>query len=543
MLLEIQCDKFIDNGIIRPPIIFHEGLNVILGDQIATNSIGKSTFLLIIDFVFGGNDYPLRGTDIIEHIGEHVIKFTFQFGQEKYYFTRSTSDFRIVKRCEVEYIEKEDISIDQYCQFLAEQYGITQQGLSFRQAVSRYFRVYMRDNLDEKHPLHCHRNDKEAEIILELEKLFEKYDYISKAKEVYDEANNRKNAFTLAAKNNFIQIVSGKKEYEKKKEELSQLQFSQEQYLDEDYLKNKTSEEIIHLTELRKELQRLRIAKSRLDSKLIRIENQISTDTPLFSDDFLVLKQYFPDINIKHIEEVEEFHKTLSSILHDELSIELQKTQEKLNDVLEKIKNIGQELGNFDIPNNISKKMLQEYSKINQQIATISKQLQNYDDLLRLKKNVKEYLDKYQSISQDVLVEIERCINTQMQIFDDFIYKGQKKPPELKLLRSKYIFRTIDDTGTGTSYKSLVVLDLSILKLTNLPALIHDSPIFKNIGDEPISRMIELYTSFYKKQIFIALDKSSSYDDATRNRLENAAVLRLSGGDSALFGRCWNNYR
>ena len=217
MLIEIQCDKFICNGIIRSPIIFHEGLNVILGDQFATNSIGKSTFLLIIDFVFGGSDYVSKATDIINHVGEHIIKFAFQFGQEKYYFTRSTSNFRIVKRCDVEYVEKEDISIDQFCQFLAERYGIIQQDLSFRQAISRYFRVYMRDNLDEKHPLHCHHNEKEAEIILELEKLFDKYNCISKAKEIYDAAKKRKDVFTLAVKNNFIQIVSGRKEYEKKK--------------------------------------------------------------------------------------------------------------------------------------------------------------------------------------------------------------------------------------------------------------------------------------------------------------------------------------
>ena len=41
----------------RKPIIFHEGLNTVLGGQSADNSIGKSTFLLIIDYVFGGDTY------------------------------------------------------------------------------------------------------------------------------------------------------------------------------------------------------------------------------------------------------------------------------------------------------------------------------------------------------------------------------------------------------------------------------------------------------------------------------------------------------
>ena len=33
------------------------GLNSILGDDVSTNSIGKSTLLMIIDFVFGGNTF------------------------------------------------------------------------------------------------------------------------------------------------------------------------------------------------------------------------------------------------------------------------------------------------------------------------------------------------------------------------------------------------------------------------------------------------------------------------------------------------------
>ena len=54
MLREIFCDQFISQGEIRKPIVFHKGLNSILGSNTGSNSIGKSTFLMIIDFVFGG---------------------------------------------------------------------------------------------------------------------------------------------------------------------------------------------------------------------------------------------------------------------------------------------------------------------------------------------------------------------------------------------------------------------------------------------------------------------------------------------------------
>ena len=61
MLYEVYCDKFTTKKdgqfVPRGRIRLHEGLNTVLGDKAAQNSIGKSTFLLIIDFCFGGEDY------------------------------------------------------------------------------------------------------------------------------------------------------------------------------------------------------------------------------------------------------------------------------------------------------------------------------------------------------------------------------------------------------------------------------------------------------------------------------------------------------
>ena len=52
-----MCDKFINHGIPRGRISLHAGLNTVMGSSNGSNSIGKSTFLMIIDFAFGGDDY------------------------------------------------------------------------------------------------------------------------------------------------------------------------------------------------------------------------------------------------------------------------------------------------------------------------------------------------------------------------------------------------------------------------------------------------------------------------------------------------------
>jgi uncharacterized protein YydD (DUF2326 family) len=74
MLTEINCDKFIES-----PIVFKNGLNSILGDNYSTNSIGKSTLLMIIDFVFGGNTFIESNSGAINQLGHLTFKFKFEF--------------------------------------------------------------------------------------------------------------------------------------------------------------------------------------------------------------------------------------------------------------------------------------------------------------------------------------------------------------------------------------------------------------------------------------------------------------------------------
>ena len=60
--------------------------------------------------------------------------------------------------------------------------------------------------------------------------------------------------------------------------------------------------------------------------------------------------------------------------------------------------------------------------------------------------------------------------------------------------------------------KGLVVYDLAVLSLTKLPLLVHDSVVLKQISDDAIEKIIELYSSC-GKQVIIALDKQDSYSE------------------------------
>lgn len=118
MLVEIRCDKFISHSDIRPPIYFHSEINTVLDSETGSISIGKSTFLMIIDFAFGGEDYVLKSTDVQTQVGENVVKFAFKFNNEMYYFSRETINHTIVYQCDDNFNPIRDMKIDEYKKLL-----------------------------------------------------------------------------------------------------------------------------------------------------------------------------------------------------------------------------------------------------------------------------------------------------------------------------------------------------------------------------------------------------------------------------------------
>ncbi len=146
MLKQIKCSLFTEKV-----IAFHKGLNTVVGYNDAANSIGKSTALMIIDFVFGGDDY-IRKSDAVHNLDPHEFFFSFVFGKEEFHFMRSTSEYKYVYKCNLSYKIDEKISVEDYTALLKEKYEITLSDVKFRYIVGRYFRIYGRENLNEKKP-------------------------------------------------------------------------------------------------------------------------------------------------------------------------------------------------------------------------------------------------------------------------------------------------------------------------------------------------------------------------------------------------------
>ena len=152
MLIEMRSPVFKELGQERPVIKFKSGLNVILGKEDGENSIGKSSAMLAIDFAFGGTSY--LNSDGIKHVGDHTLYFSFYFHKGQRWFARRTDEAEKVFICTPDYeLTGEVWTKTQFTNWLKDGYGIYFEGLSFRQTISSFFRIYGKENLDERHPL------------------------------------------------------------------------------------------------------------------------------------------------------------------------------------------------------------------------------------------------------------------------------------------------------------------------------------------------------------------------------------------------------
>jgi uncharacterized protein YydD (DUF2326 family) len=546
MLTEIRCDKFQSNANPRPPITFSMGLNTVLGDQVGSNSIGKSTFLMIVDFVFGGNDYIARSVDVQKHIGPHVIQFAFTFRDQTHYFARDTVAHDRVNQCDAEYRVIGDMSIDAFRMFLLDGYGIGLRSTSFRDVVTRYSRVYGRDNLDEKHPLRAVPQEREESAIAALLKLFDMYANVEYLRQALTEAKDRSETYTKSGKFEFVPKIT-KRDMTRNTKEIANLTEELNQIANEggqakrEYIHGLEPEEAKRISAAKTELTTLRRQRSRFEAKLEMIRRNLDTSGTKILGDISQLQAFFPSVEIRRIEEVEGFHRKLQVVLKEEFEDELKQTEAMLHEIEESIRGVFTIIEAEGVPGGVSKAVFDQYAKVTERIRELEKANAAYEQGNELKVSVATIARQLADRQAGILRTLQNTINLKMNEINTKIYNGLKKAPILTMNEGgkSYVFETPDDTGTGTSYKGLVVFDLSILALTLLPMLIHDSVVLKQIADDPLERILELYQQC-GKQVFIALDKGRSYTRRTQEILAQTTVLTLSDNGNELFGRSWN---
>lgn len=550
MLYEIFCDKFgkTINGSFVPTgrIRFHKGLNTVLGDKHAENSIGKSTFLLVVDFCFGGNDYVNSEiNNAKDFVTEQRICFAFQFGDKIEYYARDIINHHEVVPCDDNYSPIENpIPVKEFCKHLYESYGLTAPA-SFRDIVGRYVRVYGRENYDERHPLK-YATDKEAEGIIALEKLFGIYSVIENYRTAYESIKAQ--AKTHKQASDFGQIRYCAKtitEVKKNEEEIAALteQLSQMTMCQDVDLSTESYERIDSAADIKLRLRVLRRHRTQLITQRNTLNDNLSNGQLPVQDDLNELSTFFPNVRTDRLIEIEQFHVYIHQILVKEMQEETERLNNLIDNLSKEIAQLEEEQRSLGLPVNISTKYMKKYTDISQRITNLSESNEQFESYQQMKENERSAKESLAAVRESQLTIVQTTLNQEMVRLNDSIYDGSRFAPAIsfKSMRSGdpgYDFSTQADGGTGTNYKGLILFDLSVFKNTELPILIHDSLLFKNIADLPVARIMSLY-SHSEKQIFIAFDKTEAFSDETRQILDSTKVLELYENGGELFGWMW----
>lgn len=533
MLYKIYCNKFIETE-----IKFKPGLNVVLGTSTGDNSIGKTSMLLIIDFVFGGNTYS-NSTDIINNVGDHEIYFAFKISGVVKWYCRSNNEADVIWLCDSNRKKIKQISINEYIEILANNYKVNVAHATFRDLVSRYMRVYGKDNHDEHRPLDAHKKVNAQSGIFSLIKIFDEYASLSMLNESYKLANDKKKTYNKALKLDLIKATNSRK-YKANKKEIDNLRIKLNN-ASNNFMSTEDAQGIIdqELLDLKNShLSQIRLT-NRLKNKLERIDRNINNATVLPSSDLGKLKEYFGEFDESKFMKVETFHANITRILLENLKKEQEDVLQQYDNILNKLSETKSKLYDSNIDTRILNKITQEVVDLNSDILRLMQQNKAYEDGVDLTNSVKENKHKLEKETLLKLAVITHQINDKMALDNNEIYNGDRTSPILSIRNSNsYEFFTPNDTGTGIAYKGLILFDLAILNLTNLPIVIHDSILLKQTEDFSIEKIIGLYNK-QKKQIFIAFDKEDSYTQEVEEMIASNTCLKLSSDGGELFGRSW----
>lgn len=535
MLIKISCNLFR-----RGHIDFHEGLNVILGDDDAKNSIGKSSALMVIDFVMGGSSLLRDKSGVINSLGHHTYAFEFSFGGVGYLFSRSTDTSETVLARGISDGFEFEMTVEDYRKELKKLYALDSLQSSFRSTVGPFIRIWEKGELDPERPFSADSNEAAAVSIDRLIDIFERSDDVAEERSILAAHQERKK---LISKSMNLEIIPkiNKTQYKK-----NQKIIAENSRVLEELKQGVTGALSAYEALFDSELRELQLAKAEIFSKrnelsvkIERIERDIQGVTPRLSANISLVTEFFPDVNVDRLQKVEEFHSGIGKILKRELKGELTHYLEARSDIDRKISSLDERirsrLENKGTPDDLFDRVF-ELKEASDKAASDNG---FYERKVAIENEAFLSKNRLESVFSGVFFDIESSLNEKLRHFNNVIYGPERNASALRIKSgSSYTFISPKDSGTGKSYAGLVGFDLAMLSLTRLPFLVHDSVIYKNIEVPATRNIIRILGSIKKKQIFLAFDEAKKFGARAEGILRNNSVIKLSDVD-LLFYRDW----
>ena len=292
--------------------------------------------------------------------------------------------------------------------------------------------------------------------------------------------------------------------------------------------------------EIKRKLTAMRRQRGRLQSQLRMVNESIAGNTCNPEHGFDDLLEFFPQANIKKITEIETFHSKLYTALASEFEQEKVRLSALIEWADNEIRSYEREIEETGIPENLSQKLWDKYSEVTTRIRVLEEENRIYEETIALKEDIKENTTLLAETQGKEMSFLQADATAEMSAVNRLVYEDKTAPVLTISKPNSYRFETPNDDGTGAKFKGLLVFDISILDLTPLPMLVHDSILFANISFEAMEKVFGIYKQKTNKQIIIAIDKTPSYTALSQEIIRDSTILKLSGNGNELFGRSWN---
>lgn len=485
------------------PIIFKDGINIIVGKQVAPhnendgntyNGVGKSLTLHLIHFCLGANKIDSFALKLSGW--EFTLKF--QIDGENYYVSRNTDEQNKIDFC------GEKLSVTVVRQKLLKLcFGISDapKNLTWNTLFSRFARRYRScyATFDSFVP----KESDYSKILNNCYLLGMDIDLIVSKKELRDRQTAAKNTEKAIKKDPlFRQYYLGKNdaaldvadlEYriEELEKEISQFKISNDYH------------------ELEKEADEKSYQKKRLENQRTLISSYIKNIEEAFTETAQVteeklLKIYeaanieIPTMIKKNLDDVLLFHSGLLQSRNTRLRKELSKQQSQLKSIDEQISTLGKRMDELLAYLN-SHGALEEYVALTKHLSSLNNELnriQEYQKILKAYKDteldIKASLISEDKQTEEYLEEQESYLADLRNMYWNYakkFYPKKRSGLVLKnnsgenMLRYTLEARIEDDSSDGVNEVRMFCFDLLLLvcKKSNMRFIMHDSRLFANM--------------------------------------------------------------
>lgn len=543
MLTEIRCDA-LDKEF--HTVKFRQGLNIVLGTSKGSSALGKTIFLQLIEFCFGGESYMAVNSDVRKHIDDHIVYYTFRFEGEDLYFYRDTARLNYVCRCDRAGNLIEEMQLRKYRQLLSKMYGLESEGSDISACQDHYSRIYGKDNVQERYPYLCKRKEKDEEAVDFLLMLYGGTDILKSIYEMEDTLGIKASEFKTTDEKPVTE-----EQIETIRSAIAALKVRQSRLMESEdderlVLLGFNSTSMEKVTKLQKEMRELVQKRNEFAAKKDAIlAGNEKFCKEVVEQDIIELNEFFPGVNVKILDDIQHFHIRIREILANEAEQEAEELQKSVDQCDKEIASFQRRIDEAGYTREMTTRILSQGVSISREIE---KKQEEFDKLQHAK-DVQESIKEAESKMSDLISKewkqirmMQKQVNKSMEDYNLAVTEGKENAPFMGIGLEKTInFGTYGNTSESAAFKGLVLYDLAILRNTRLPILIHDSNITRRINNIYIEKLFQMYEAS-QKQVFIAFDVTESMPEEIKKITDYAGVIHLSE-EHRLYGKSWANIK